>query len=194
LLYIFQVFETNRAVSLAKAVFERKDEDQQQQQQQLEEARKKYERDILSRPSVFSKLNERIKSLDLPEESAAPVPTPTPVIEESIRAEKVVPLCSGGDDSSAAPSPAPVATPDPIVSRASGKFGVTLRRTSSKLSDVAAPKEDALDATKPQVVAPSAPPASEMPAEEVVNVKQLELMVRDFLFVRIIDRFYFLIG
>jgi len=68
------------------------------------------------------------------------------------------------------------------VSRASGKFGVTLRRTSSKLSDVAAPKEDALDAIKPQVVAPSAPPASEMPAEEVVNVKQLELMVTDFFY------------
>lgn len=166
------MFETNRAVSLAKAVFERKDEDQQQQQQQLEEARKKYERDILSRPSVFSKLNERIKSFDLPEESAAPV-TKEPVVEEPIRAEKVAPLCNSSDEPSAAPAEEPKA----ILSRATGKFGVTLRRTSSRLSDVTAPKEDALE-PKQQVVAPvTAPAASKAPVEEAVNVKQLEIMV-----------------
>jgi len=112
----FQVFETNRAVSLAKAVFERKDEDQQQQQQQLEEARKKYERDILSRPSVFSKLNERIKSLDLPDEGAAPAPTPVvkePAVEEPIRAEKVVP-CAAAMSRLPPPPPPPWPPPTPL--------------------------------------------------------------------------------
>lgn len=170
------MFETNRAVSLAKAVFERKDEDHLQQQQQLEEARKKYERDILSRPSVFSKLNERIKSFDQPEESA-------PVVEEPIVAEKVAPLCSSGaDELSCSPSAAPNAPaaseqPKANVSRASGKFGVTLRRTSSRLSDVAAPKEEALEAKPEAAPAPSAPPASEVLVEDAVSVKQLELMV-----------------
>jgi hypothetical protein len=182
------VFETNKAVSLAKAVFERKDDDQ-------EEARKKYERDILSRPSVFSKVTDRIKSFDKPEEApineplrespkpiikqesfrespakeTAPKEEPRePVVEAPVKVEKVVPLCSGDEANIANEQP------KAAVSRASGKFGVTLRRTGSRLSDVTAPKEEQLEA-KPEAVATEK--VTEKAVEEITDVRQLEIMV-----------------
>ncbi|XP_059483220.1 titin-like isoform X2 [Neocloeon triangulifer] len=161
-----QTFETNQAVSLAKAVFERTDDAQ-------EEARKKYERDILSRPSVFSKVTDRIRNFDqqvvTPEEKEKePLPRESPpkevakkeeirepVVEEPIVPEKVIPSCEE--------------QPKASVSRASGKFGVTLRRTSSRLSDIVTPPKEE---EKPKVKV-----AAEKPIEEITDVKQLEIML-----------------
>ncbi|XP_065334752.1 uncharacterized protein LOC135936010 isoform X3 [Cloeon dipterum] len=208
-----KVFETNKAVSLGKALFERTEEDK-------DEARKKYERDILSRPSVFSKVTDRIRNFDQPAAVEPPKKEPEtvrkqsdvkePVVEEPLRAEKVAPLC---EEPVRVEKVAPVVEepvrvekvaplckepvrvekvaplckepvrvekvaplseeqPKASVSRASGKFGVTLRRTSSKIGDSVAPVQE----QAPEEAKPAVQPA-EKKVDEAVDVRQLEIML-----------------
>ncbi|CAB3359457.1 Hypothetical predicted protein [Cloeon dipterum] len=208
-----KVFETNKAVSLGKALFERTEDNK-------DEARKKYERDILSRPSVFSKVTDRIRNFDQPAAVEPPKKEPEtvrkqsdvkkPVVEEPLRAEKVAPLCEEPVrvEKAAPLSEEPVRVekvaplseepvrvekvaplseepvrvekvaplneeqPKASVTRASGKFGVTLRRTSSKIGDSVAPVQE----QAPEEAKPAVQPA-EKKVDEAVDVRQLEIML-----------------